>query len=93
MGSARHTVVGPGGSLPCTDPTLCAAANVLDSTRIRYFAAAVALNIAADLAEQAATPCRRRSPADRARHAGHIFSIHASHAAVTTPIVSGPAVK
>jgi hypothetical protein len=36
-GQNGTTVIGPGGSLPCTDPTLCTAANTLDSTRIRYF--------------------------------------------------------
>jgi hypothetical protein len=56
-GQHGTTVVGPGGSLPCTDPTLCAAANVLDSTRTRYFRKpALPVSTASNLAAQAASP-------------------------------------
>ncbi len=56
-GQSGTTVVGPGGSLPCTDPTLCANANFLDSTRVRYFEKPnLSVTRATDLANQAAHP-------------------------------------
>jgi hypothetical protein len=56
-GQSGTTVVGPGGALPCTDPTLCADANFFDSSRVRYFRKPnLAVTDAAKLADQAAHP-------------------------------------
>ena len=56
-GQNGTTVVGPGGSLPCTDPSLCATANTLDSSRVRYFKKPMLpVDTASTLASQAANP-------------------------------------
>jgi hypothetical protein len=56
-GQHGTTVVGPGGTLPCTDPTLCAAANSLSSTRVRYFQKPMlSVDLATGLVAQAANP-------------------------------------
>jgi hypothetical protein len=56
-GQNGTTVVGPGGALPCTDPTLCTTANTLDSTRTRYFKRPMLpVSDAGSLASQAANP-------------------------------------
>jgi len=56
-GQHGTTVIGPGGTLPCTDPTICATANTLDSTRTRYFRKPMlSTDVAANLASQTANP-------------------------------------
>jgi len=56
-GQNGMTVVGPGGTLPCTDPTTCATANTLGSTRIRYFKRPMlSVSDASNLRQQAISP-------------------------------------